>query len=548
VAAIRLRDYQQAAIAAVQRDWQAGYTDVLGVMATGGGKTAVFLALLVDELTRHHGARALIIAHRKELIEQPLHRLAQFWPEWAWRVGIVMGSRDECDRQIVVATIQTLANGRRLARVLAHGEIYYLIVDEAHHSCASSYVEVLRALRDRNPRLRHLGVTATPIRADGHGLIEVYQKTSFCYDIKPLVRAGWLVPPRWLAIQTGISLAGVAKHNGDYATRALADVYETQNCFDLVVESHMRYASERQCIAFVETVDGAYKLAETFRQAGVPAAAADGTTAKRDRGEILRDFRAGRIQVLCNVALWTEGLDVPEVSCIHQVRPTQSDALYLQMIGRALRPVPGKQDALILDYAPLEARQVVMMGDVLGVDARKDAYVKATEKPGEVIGGFTYDGSVKWLTGDPMEIISRELDYLDLSPWSWHREADGWLSLGLGKASDGIERTLAISPAAESDQRTLWGIAKREDDHPRAYLIRQGDFQELSEAAEELIEKWANPILAAKGRRWRKEPPTMAQIEFAGRLGVYEAGISKGELAARITHALAVKAIRRNSA
>jgi superfamily II DNA or RNA helicase len=546
MATIKLRDYQADAIAAVQRDWEAGYTDVLGVMATGGGKTAVFLALLVDELSRHSGGRALIIAHRKELIEQPIERLAQFWPEWALRAGIVMGQRDECDRQITVATVQTLASRKRLARILAHGEIDYLIIDEAHHAVAGTYVDVVRTLRDRNPHLRHLGVTATPLRADEQGLRQVYQKTSFCYDIKPLVKSGWLVPPRWLAIQTGISLAGVAKRNGDYSAKSLANVYETQNCFDLVVESHKQYADGRQCIAFVETVDGAYKLAKTFNQAGIKAAAADGTTAKSDRGEILAGFRAGRTQVLCNVALWTEGLDVPQVSCIHQVRPTQSDALYLQMIGRALRPVPGKEDALILDYAPLEARNICMAGDVLGVDARKDVYIKESEERGEVVGGFTFDGSVKWLTGDPMEIISRELNYLDLSPWSWHRGSDGWLSLGLGAASDGIDRTLAISPAAEDGRRSLWGVAKREGDrYPRAYLIREGEFEALSEVAEGLIERWANATLAAKGRRWRREFPTEAQARFAQRLGVYEGGLSKGELAARITHALAVRSVRR---
>ncbi len=549
MAKIKLRDYQQAAIAAVQRDWEAGYTDLLGVMATGGGKTAVFLALLADELSRHPGARALIIAHRKELIEQPVQRLAQFWPEWALRAGIVMAGSDECDRQITVATVQTLASKKRLARLLARGEIDYLIIDEAHHAVADTYVDVIRTLRDRNPRLRHLGVTATPLRADEQGLKQVYQKTSFVYDIKPLVKSGWLVPPRWLAIQTGISLAGVAKRNGDYSAKSLANVYETQNCFDLVVESHKKYADGRQCIAFVETVEGAYKLADTFNEAGISAAAADGTTAKRNRADILADFRAGRTQVLCNVALWTEGLDVPEVSCIHQVRPTQSDGLYLQMIGRALRPVPGKSDALVLDYAPLEARNIVMMGDVLGVDARKDVYVRESEEEGEVLAGFTFDGSIKWLTGDPMEIISRELDYLDLSPWSWHREPDGWLSLGLGRASDDIERTLVIGPATESGQRSLWGIAKREGDRsPRAYLIREGEFEALSEAAEELIEKWANATLAAKGRRWRREFPTEAQVKFAQRLGVYRDGLSKGDLAARITHALAVRSIGRSAA
>jgi hypothetical protein len=252
---------------------------------------------------------------------------------------------------------------------------------------------------------------------------------------------------------------------------------------------------------------------------------------------------------LCNVALWTEGLDVPQVSCIHQVRPTQSDGLYLQMIGRALRPVPGKQDALILDYAPLEARNICMAGDVLGVDARKDVYIKESEERGEVIGGFTFDGSVKWLSGDPMEIISHELNYLDISPWSWHRGEDGWLSLGLGAASDGIERTLAISPAAEDGQRSLWGIAKRpEDRRSRAYLIREGAFEDLSEAADELIDKWANATLAAKSRRWRREAATEGQVKYARRLGVWRDGMSKGECAEAITAALAVKAVGRYAA
>ena len=139
---------------------------------------------------------------------------------------------------------------------------------------------------------------------------------------------------------------------------------------------------------------------------------------------MLAAFRRGDLDILCNCALWTEGLDVPEVSCIHQVRPTKSDSLYTQIIGRALRPVPGKVDALILDYAPLEARDIVMAGDVLGVEAKKEVYIKESEEPGEVIAGFTFDGEVKWLDGSPMELISRSLDYLNLSPWVWTKEPD----------------------------------------------------------------------------------------------------------------------------
>ena len=852
---VTLRDYQVQAVRNVRRGWANGQHHLLGVMATGGGKTHVFLQTLIEELEAHPGRRALILAHRIELITQPLERLEQFWPEWGMRAGIVMAETNQCDKQIVVATVQTLASpsGARVAELLAHGPIDYLVTDEAHHATASTYVALYKRLLEANPHLKHLGVTATPMRADGAGLVEVYDDVAFKYGIAELVKARWLVPPRWLAIQTGISLAGVAVRNGDFAAKQLANVYETQNCFDLVVESHQKHADGRQCLAFVETVDGAYRLAETFQRAGVRAEAADGTTRKDEREAILRRFRAAKTQVLCNVGLWTEGLDVPQVSCIHQVRPTKSDGLYMQMVGRGLRPVPGKEDCiaegqrvltdhglvpielvtramrvwdgvafvahegvvprgeqevityagltatpdhrvwtrdgwrrfaecarqglsititelsgapvreadgyqrrtptpqwahlpagplhnlrggrvatheqparencwlpqvwtgcgqgtggppraqvalsagtggaaavhepqrcelclvrgeghrvplqvssghgslgggesgpasrngdrshrqqralrawqpavfhastecgqqqkgqgqrqvpclpsqvsggevcgrdpssspaggpdagadqgailpsivqakrrvwdilnaglrhrftvegllvsncLILDYAPVEWRNIVMLGDVLGIEVRKDAYIKdAAEEDGDVIGGFTFDGNVKWLQGDPAELISRELDYLELSPFSWHRGDDNWLTLGLGEARDGLARTLVIVPQENGDS-DLWVVREARGERGRTYTISRegrGDFDAVSDAADELIGLYGNATLAARDRRWRKDPASEAQERFARRLGVWKDGMRKGECAQAITHKLACREI-----
>lgn len=539
---ITLRPYQQQAIDAVKRDWQT-YSDVLATIATGGGKTAVFLALLVELLTANPRARALILAHRQELIYQPVERLRQFWPEWSDRIGVVMADTNECQRRITVATVQTLASEKRLQQLLAYGPMDYLVVDETHHATADSYRTVIETLRDVNPGLKHLGVTATPLRADGRGLREVYQHESAHFGIRELVKQGWLVPPRWLAIQTGISLKGVPSNDGDFTARRLADVYETSNCFELVVESHKRYADGRQCLAFTASVQGAYDLAEHFQAAGIVAVAADATTDRLERKKLLADFMAGRVQVLCNMGLFTEGLDVPAVSCIHQVRPTKSDALYTQIIGRALRPLPGKADALILDYAPVEARNVVMLGDVLGVEARKEVYVEASVEPGEVIGGLTFDGETHWLNGNPLELISRQLDYLNLSPWSWYKAPDGWLSIGLGKADDQVERSLIMTPPG--DEMTLYLVARRETETcDRAYEIMRGDFAQLSEWAEDYIAHRGNGALAMKARSWRSQPATDKQVAFARRLGIREYP-SKGAVAEMVTHALGLKAVRR---
>ena len=844
----KLRPYQEEAIRAVQRDWADGLTDVLVTAATGTGKTETFLALLAEELGRDQKARALILCHRRELIEQPLERLWLRFPEMALQSGMVMADRNETDKRIIAATVQTLADPGRVDAILRHGAIGYLVRDEAHRAVTPTDMAILERLRFANPQMKHLGVTATPIRADGKGLKVVYQKESYHYGIREAVKGGALVPPRWLAIQTGISLANVSQHDGDYSNSGLADVFETANCFDLVVESHRKYADGRQAMAFTPSVAGAYDLARRFTEAGYPAGAADGTTARNDRAGVLRDFRAGRLSVLVNCMLWTEGIDVPNVSCIHQVRPTRSDGAYVQMIGRGLRTAPGKSDCvaegqrvltdrglvpiervtlgmkvwdgvefvshqgaickgeqevityagltatpdhkvwtrrgwmrigecaangtdivvtgsgwkvvresdgyqrgaaasrethlsahqvhamrdgamagaeqsaqgpcwvpqmwaskskregsssrsqvalsesagsaaavresdrgiissiwgagdrvplrvsesygslgageswvtsrhgdrshqqqralrggelalgdrgaepcqqpqvegqrrvsrfqdgasrdslcrlnlaassprgddtrtdhravsspvvqakrrvwdilnagprhrftaegllvsncLILDYSPQEARNIVMLGDVLGVDARKDVYIE--EKPvGEVMGGFTYDGNVKWLTGNPMELISRELDYLDLNPFAWHR-ADGWLTLGLGEGSDGIERSLAIQIAGE--QCVLWGVAKREGATSVVARLGDGAFETISDEADDLISKHANAILAAKSKQWRKQPASEAQQRFAQKLGVWRDGGSKGDIAAAITHRLTIREIEK---
>jgi ATP-dependent helicase IRC3 len=539
---INLRPYQQEAVAAVQRDWQAGYTDLLGTAATGLGKTAIFCALLPQ---MGQDRRSLILAHRKELIDQPAERMTSYFPDWQGKIGIVMADTDQPDRPLTVATIQSLtASPRRLERILAHGPIDYLVVDECHHNTdKNTYSQVLQALRLANPHLRHLGVTATPIRADGDGLGGVYQKESFHYPIGWGVQNGYLVNIRWLAIEAAVSLDGVKTIHGDFQRSALGRVYETPELLELVVRSYLEYAPERQAIAFTVTVEGAHRLAEAFRSAGVSAASADGTTDKILRQSILDDFAGGKTRVLCNVGLYTEGLDVPQASCILMARPTRSDSLYVQCMGRALRLYPGKEDALILDFAPVDKRNVVMAGDVLGVPLPKKAIFEKKER-GQASAGFTYDGSFTWMDGSPVEILSRQLNYLETSPWSWYRH-NGYLSLGLGKGSDEVERILIMTPPQDG-RMTLYGCWK----NGRSWQFKElaeGAFDELQSIADRIANQRGSGSLAAKTRSWRKQPKTDAQIAFARNLHISKQDwetLSKGEIAQLITHTLAMTAIQ----
>ena len=564
---MHLRPYQVQALAAIQQEWQAERSTLL-VAATGAGKTNMFLRLLMDVLPEPTHGRALIVAHRTELIDQPRDRLAEIDPAWLQaatdrpRVGIIQASREDYDRQLTIATIQSL-NARRLAKLLVHGPITHLVIDEAHHGVAATYLALVNALTEANPALKHLGVTATPIRADGDGLAEIYQTVAAKISIADLVRQGWLVKPRWLAIATGISLKGVQSRGGDYVSSQLAERMDTPAGRAVIVQAFQQYGAERRAIAFTASVQGAHDLAAAFRDAGYTAASIDGTTPATERAAILGAFKAGTIQIVANCQVLTEGFDAPGTSCILMCRPTRSDSLYVQCMGRGLRPANGQatadEDCLILDFMPADTRNIVMAGDVLGVPQEQADAVRALldeeqDEDGELAQvGFTFDGEHFDYGNSPMEIIARQLDYLNASALAWFpptgiRREGETLTVALGPGADNIERILAIR------DNQLYGIWRRKAEQGgraerwKANLLADADTDVYVEA-ERIAAKWATPILANKASPWRKSPITEGQASYLrriinGRLTRAQiVALSRGDAAQWITHCQATEAL-----
>lgn len=569
---MQLRDYQTDAIAKTLAAWQQ-HTDVLGVAATGAGKTVIFVSLLTQLLEGNQ--RGVILAHREELIDQPIERLRSIAGDWLHagalarpRVGRLLGEQKDYDRQLTVATVQTLSYRRKgadgtwayphLDKLLAAGPIDYLITDEAHHAISPSYLAVVDGLRAANPQLRHLGVTATPQRGDGKAMANGFTATAFTITIADLVRQGYLVKPSWYAISTQINLDGVKTTAGDFRQNQLAERFDTDACRKVVVAAHKEYAHDRPAIAFTVSVQGAYDLADAFRQAGYTAVAADGTTDKGVRRQLLADFRQGKYQVLVNCGLWTEGLDVPEIAAIHLARPTRSDGLYIQMVGRGLRPVPGKDDCLILDYLPEDARNVAMLGDILGCPIPREQLLKSFQnerKPGATQIGFTFDGDDFAGQGDAagvnFQIVAKELHYLEASHWTWHRH-DGLLTLGCGRGADGKERILAIKDGQ------LWGIwrdgEQQSDGSWRGvgmWAARPIPCADPFAMGEQLATKHATRELVGKGRGWHALPISEGQAKWLAGLarGAMKraeiAALTRGRAAGLITHYQAVGAIGR---
>ena len=357
---MQLRPYQQHAFNAIMTAMQ---TDryILCQAATGAGKTILF-SHIIRHCMEHYKMR--ILAHREILVRQAQDKLLKVWPEGADRIGLACASVShdvQLWRPVIIGSPQTLAN-----RLNAMPPLNLVIIDEAHRlpprNEKSQYRSLLEALEERYPKLRVLGVTATPYRL-GHGYVfgeecrpgkENWFGQLHCQvSIAELQDGGYLVPLRARqAEDVREELSRVSTSRGEYKQDDLSDVMEREVHLQSAVHAYEQYGEGRaHVVAFCVTIRHAEKLCAAFRKAGVTATVIHSEMKKEEREAAMADFEEGRCRVICNVGVLTEGWDCTAVDCILFCRPTMSPALYVQMIGRGLRTHPGKKDCLLLDFS-----------------------------------------------------------------------------------------------------------------------------------------------------------------------------------------------------
>lgn len=340
---MELRGYQREAVTAIAHEFESVRSTLL-VLATGLGKTVTFAALARDVVAG--GGRVLVVAHRGELLEQASRTLQRF----GLQVGIDQGEK-RVDRaalpDVVIASVQTL-RGKRLA-TLAPDVFELVVVDEAHHATAPSY----RALLEYFQPAKVLGVTATPDRGDGVGLRHVFESVAYRYELRAGIKAGFLVPLELRSVVVdALDLSQVRVQAGDLRADELQRELTRDRVLHEVAGPLAELARGRQTVAFVAGVQQAHALAEVLAGYGVRAAAVDGSMPAEQRARVLADYSTGRVQVVTNAMLWTEGFDAPITSCVALVRPTRSRSLVTQMIGRGTRLAEGKASCLVLDFVP----------------------------------------------------------------------------------------------------------------------------------------------------------------------------------------------------
>ena len=383
---IELRDYQIEMLDRLQRTWREGKRSVMVQMPTGTGKTVLLAALLrklrnekIEELKSPFG-EVLIVAHRRELIQQIQDTLN--------RLGIKNGKLKEKnevneesgfieDEVPVVESIQKLTNiikeekRKEKNKVKEESEIeerhelnfgkdesgegLLIIIDEAHHALAKTY----RALWERWPKAKFLGLTATPCRLNGSAFTDLFDVLLQAKDIQWFIKQGWLSDFEYVSVQPDSEemkkVRGLKKRgaDGDYQTKEMATVLDVPESIEHLYHTYNLYARGKKGIVYAIDRAHAQHIAEYYSAKGIRACCIEAQTPAKERERLVREYREGRMDVIVNVDIFSEGFDCPEVEFIQLARPTLSLAKYLQQVGRGMRVSKGKPFVTILDQVGL---------------------------------------------------------------------------------------------------------------------------------------------------------------------------------------------------
>jgi superfamily II DNA or RNA helicase len=510
------RPYQAEAIKALTGGWQGANNRLAVVLPTGAGKTVVFANLIDELLPQMNGARALVIAHREELIGQAAEKIRAVRPDL--KVGVVKAERDEHqDADVIVASIQTLAVERRRQAIR---DIGVVIVDECHHAAARTYMEVLEHFGAWRG-VPTAGFTATMTRAEG-GLAEVWQEVVFTLDVLDMIEDGFLCDVRGKrVIVDSLDLDKVRTRGGDLVDGQLGKALVDSDAPEVVAAAYRQHAPDRPGVAFAPTVETAQIMADAFTAAGITAAPVWGEMSRADRGDALDRYRRGDVQVLTNCMVLTEGFDAPWTSCAVIARPTKSAGLYVQMAGRALRLHEGKRDALILDVSGASTRH--KLASIVDLTGREVVMDEDDERTLREVVREVEETERRRAAVDLVQV--EEFDLFDGSLVRWLRTDGGVWFIPI---NDSTYVFLLRDPV----RRLYW--LRRFDPDNGMVGPRQDVPLPLTDA-KAWLEKQARAMgsrwLATRAAAWRQRPATDKQLGFCriNRIPVL-AGASAGEV------------------
>lgn len=499
--------------------------NTLGIAPTGAGKT-VMLSSIAGRL----GGTGLVLQHRDELVTQNERTFKRVNPGVPTSFFTADYKRWGGDDSVTFSMIQTLV--RNLDTMPGFD---FIAVDEAHHIAANSYIQVIETARKRNPKVKLLGVTATPSRGDTRNLRAAFDNVADQIQLAELIRDGLLVMPRCFVVDVGKrdELAGVRKTATDFDMGEVEAIMNSRPINDRIVAEWRAKAGDRQTVAFCSTVAHAMDLCESFKIAGIDARVLHGNLSTGERRAMLEDFDARRFPVILNVAVLTEGWDCQPVSCVLLVRPCSHKSTMIQMIGRGLRLLdperyPGvvKDDCIVMDfgYSLLTHKDLEQTLHLECEDGPKSCPDCDAILPSEVrecaICGFEFP----WVTEEeaedepategsaPREVetlhdfVMTEIELIAKSPFRWESFFDDRVVVanGLDAWATVVNfrgRWVAVGGSREVGMRV---VADRSD-----RLVAMA-------SADDFMRDYGDAKTARKSKSWLKSQPTDKQLGYLG--------------------------------
>lgn len=367
--AVQLRDYQQHVIDKCLESIRSDKRRIGVSLATGGGKTVIF-ANLIKQLSQQKPHRTLVLVHRRELVLQAAQTIKKFMPHA--RIQIEMGNyacKDVQDSDVIVASVQSLI--RRLDNYDSD-DIDLIIVDEAHHAVASSYLRILEHFRRETPVV---GFSATFERADNKALSTVMDEIIYHKGILEMINDSWLCEGKFTTVQIDVDLNSVEKTSGtdDFKLDQLSRVMNIPEINELILKTYLHKSKEqpsgfKSTLLFAVDIKHVKSLHNLFVSHGIEAESVTSQTTSRERDQIIGSFKDGKVKVLMNCGIFIEGTDMPGIDCILLCRPTRSRTLLVQMIGRGLRLHHSKDYCHIIDFVGASNVGVVSVPTLAGID------------------------------------------------------------------------------------------------------------------------------------------------------------------------------------
>lgn len=520
--------------------------DTVGVAPTGAGKT-----VMLSAITKEVGGRSLVLQHRVELVSQNRRTFGRMAPDVA--TDLYTADRKNWSTGATFGMVQTLSIDENLKSM---PKLDFIVVDEAHHVAARSYKKIVDHAMELNPDLKLLGVTATPGRGDGKGMIEMFSNVADVIKLGELVAGGFLVKPRFFVIDCCIreELSKVRVTANDFDMEQVAAIMDQSPVTMKVIEEWKAKAGDRRTVVFCSTVVHAQHVCFAFQSEGIKANWISGDMPMSDRVDILQRFDKGLVQVIVNVAVLTEGWDCQPVSCVVLLRPCSYKSTMIQMIGRGLRKVdpelyPGivKDDCVVLDFGySLVKHGTIETGSNINGACDKDQYQVCpecgTRCPADeefcpmcdkqLIIPVEPEKEEEEEEKEPMplkaETLSdfrlREVELLDASPYKWQDLFDGLVTISNGMSAWAVivyynDKWVAIgkvdNPMTGKQPAKLLAVAGKEN-RPAALA-----------SADDFLREHGDVDASKKTKRWLTDPATPKQLHLLGHEQISVFGLTK---------------------